>query len=96
MQMITRKLYQYHITASKLEVDAKAKQSNFRMYGECEAFDTSMTKTRARAALAKATGVSVPKGLVIEWEPTGSVTYGLPLDRFLEEAQVVATDISEA
>ena len=88
MQNITRTLNIYEIKAYDLVEDEDGSPS-VQVIAECEAEDSSMTKSLARAELAAATGAPLPKGITVKWRAIGSVTYAMPLDRFLDGAVIV-------
>lgn len=88
MQNITRKLTVYKITAYDVKVENM--QPTMEIVAECEVLDSSMTRGKARAALAEATGMTMPKGIDIIWEEARQVTYAMPLDQFLAGAVIVA------
>lgn len=89
MKNITRTMTNFEIKA--YTVDEAVTPPEVKVYGECIAQDTAMTKGAARAALADAMGHTVPKGLTITWAPVSSITYAMPLDKFLAEAVVIDT-----
>lgn len=87
MQKITRTLTQYKIRAYEVNGGTEP-QLNVVM--ECQALGTSMTKAVARAALAQV-GEPPRKGLTITWEPVSQITYAMPLDQFIAQAEIVDT-----
>lgn len=93
--MITRSITKFEVTAYKLYVDhGVPKLENI---GTAEVEGTRCDKTTARKAIADATGKTLPKGVEIEVVPKTVTTYGLDLDKFLSQAQVVAVkDAGEA
>ena len=34
----------------------------------------------------------MPKGLTIKWKPVGTITYAMPLDKFLDDAIIIKRD----
>lgn len=93
--MITRSITKFEVTAYKLYVDhGVPKLENI---GTAEVEGTRCDKTTARKAIADATGKTLPKGVEIEVVPKTVTTYGMDLDKFLSQAQVVAVkDAGEA
>lgn len=93
--MITRSITKFEVTAYKLYVDhGVPKLENI---GSAEVEGTRCDKTTARKAIADATGKTLPKGVEIEVVPKTVTTYGMDLDKFLSQAQVVAVkDAGEA
>lgn len=93
--MITRSITKFEVTAYKLYVDhGVPKLENI---GTAEVEGTRCDKTTARKAIADATGKTLPKGVEIEIVPKTFTTYGMDLDKFLSQAQVVAVkDAGEA
>ena len=88
MQNITRTLTEYEIKAYGLGVDENGVPT-VQVVAECNAEDASMTKSLARAELAAATGLPIPKGTTIKWKPVGTITYAMPLDKFLDGAVII-------
>ena len=88
MQNITRTLTEYEIKAYGLGVDENGVPT-VQVVAECNAEDASMTKSLARAELAAATGLPIPKGTTIKWKPVGTITYAMPLDKFLDGAIII-------
>lgn len=88
MQNITRTLTEYEIKAYDLVEDENGIPT-VQVVAECKAEGASMTKSLARAELAAATGQTMPKGLSIKWKPIGTITYAMPLDRFLDCAIII-------
>lgn len=88
MQNITRTLTEYEIKAYDLGVDENGIPI-IQTVAECNAEGASMTKSLARAELAAATGQAMPKGLTIKWKPIGTITYAMPLDKFLDGAIII-------
>lgn len=88
MQNITRTLTEYEIKAYDLVEDENGIPT-VQVVAECKAEGASMTKSLARAELAAATGQTMPKGLAIKWKPIGTITYAMPLDRFLDCAIII-------
>lgn len=88
MQNITRTLTEYEIKAYDLAEDENGIPA-VKVVAECNAEGASMTKSLARAELAAATGQAMPKGLTIKWKPIGTVTYAMPLDKFLDGAIII-------
>lgn len=91
--MITRSITKYEVTAYKLYVDhGVPKLDNI---GSAEVEGTRCDKTMARKAIADATGKSLPKGVEIEIVEKEVTTYGMDLDKFLSQAQVVSVKAAE-
>lgn len=88
MQKITRTLTQYHI---KAYVVSDGNEPTLTVVNECYAQGTSMTKSEARAALTRAYGETPKKGLTITWNPVSQVTYAMPLDEFIANAEAIET-----
>ena len=88
MQNITRTLTEYEIKAYDLGEDENGIPT-VQVVAECNAEGASMTKSLARAELAAATGQAMPKGLTIKWKPIGTITYAMPLDKFLDGAIII-------
>lgn len=59
---------------------------------DCECVDASMTKGKARAALANAAGNPMPRGCTVKWDVVGRITYAMPLDDFIAAATVLETE----
>lgn len=91
MQNITRTLTEYEIKAYDLGEDENGVPT-VQVVAECNAEGASMTKSLARAELAAATGQAMPKGLTIKWKPVGTITYAMPLDKFLDNAIIIKRD----
>lgn len=91
MQNITRTLTEYEIKAYDLGEDENGVPT-VQVVAECNAEGASMTKSLARAELAAATGQPMPKGLTIKWKPVGTITYAMPLDKFLDGAIIIKRD----
>lgn len=91
MQNITRTLTEYEIKAYDLGEDENGVPT-VQVVAECNAEGASMTKSLARAELAAATGQAMPKGLTIKWKPVGTITYAMPLDKFLVDAIIIKRD----
>lgn len=85
--MITRSITKFEVTAYKLYVDHGVPK--FDKIGAAEVEGTRCDKTTARKAIADATGKTLPKGVEIEVVPKTVTTYGMDLDKFLSQAQVV-------
>lgn len=92
MQNITRTLTEYDIKAYSVAEDENGVPS-LAIIAECQAESASMTKTLARAELAAATGEPLPKGVTVKWKPIGTVTYAMPLDKFLDSAAILKKEI---
>ena len=88
MQNITRTLTEYEIKAYDLGEDENGVPT-VQVVAECNAEGASMTKSLARAELAAAMGQPMPKGLPIKWKPVGTITYAMPLDKFLDGAVII-------
>lgn len=88
MQNITRTLTEYEIKAYDLGEDENGLPT-VQVVAECNAEGASMTKSLARAELAAATGHPMPKGLTIKWKAIGTITYAMPLDKFLDDATII-------
>lgn len=91
MQNITRTLTEYEIKAYDLGEDESGIPT-VQVVAECNAEGASMTKSLARAELAAATGQAMPKGITIKWKPIGTITYAMPLDKFLDGAIIIKRD----
>ena len=91
MQNITRTFTLYNVRAYDL-VENEDGDPGISVIAECQCLNTSMTKSTARAELAQATGNKIPKGVAIKWTPVETVTYAMPMDRFIENAIVVAKE----
>ena len=85
--MITRAITKYEVTAYKLYADHGVPK--LEKIGAAEVEGTRCDKTMARKAIADATGKTLPKGVEIEIVPKTVTTYGMDLDKFLSQAQVV-------
>ena len=94
MQNITRTLTDYEIKAYSLGEDENSIPT-VQVFAECNAEGASMTKSLARAELACATGQPIPKGLTIKWKPIGTITYAMPLDKFLDGAVIIKRESIE-
>lgn len=92
MQNITRTLTEYEIKAYDLGEDENGVPT-VQVVAECNAEGASMTKSLARAELAAATGLPIPKGTTIKWNPIGTITYAMPLDRFLDGAIIIKHEV---
>ena len=87
-------------------VDAMIKKFGYKNIMEVPKLDkiasaevegTRCDKTMARKAIADATGKALPKGVEIEIVAKTVTTYGMDLDKFLSQAQVVSVkDAHEA
>ena len=91
MQNITRTFTLYNVRAYDL-VENEYGDPGISVIAECQCLNTSMTKSTARAELAQATGNKIPKGVAIKWTPVETVTYAMPMDKFIENAIVVAKE----
>ena len=91
MQNITRTFTLYNVRAYDL-VENEDGDPGISVIAECQCLNTSMTKSTARAELAQATGNKIPKGVAIKWTPVETVTYAMPMDKFIENAIVVAKE----
>lgn len=93
--MITRSITKFEATAYKLYVDHGVPK--LEKIGTAEVEGTRCDKTMARKAIADATGKALPKGVEIEIAAKTVTTYGMDLDKFLSQAQVVSVkDAHEA
>lgn len=93
--MITRSITKFEVTAYKLYIDHGAPK--LEKIGTAEVEGTRCDKTMARKAIADATGKTLPKGVEIEIVAKTVTTYGMDLDKFLSQAQVVSVkDAHEA
>lgn len=93
--MITRSITKFEVTAYKLYVDHGVPK--LEKIGTAEVEGTRCDKTMARKAIADATGKTLPKGVEIEIAAKTVTTYGMALDKFLSQAQVVSVkDAREA
>lgn len=91
MQNITRTFTLYNVSAYDL-VENEDGDPGISVVAECQCLNSSMTKSTARAELAQATGNKIPKGVVIKWTPVETITYAMPMARFIENAIVVAKE----
>lgn len=85
--MITRSITKYEVTAYKLYVEHGVPKLD--KIGSAEVEGTRCDKTMARKAIADATGKTLPKGVEIGIAEKEVTTYGMDLDKFLSQAQVV-------
>ena len=93
--MITRSITKFEVTAYKLYADHGVPK--IEKIGTAEVEGTRCDKTMARKAIADATGKTLPKGVEIEIAAKTVTTYGMDLDKFLSQAQVVSVkDAHEA
>ena len=93
--MITRSITKFEVTAYKLYADHGVPK--LEKIGTAEVEGTRCDKTMARKAVADATGKTLPKGVEIEIVAKTVTTYGMDLDKFLSQAQVVSVkDAHEA
>ena len=93
--MITRSITKFEVTAYKLYVDHGVPK--LEKIGTAEVEGTRCDKSMARKAIADATGKTLPKGVEIEIAAKTVTTYGMDLDKFLSQAQVVSVkDAHEA
>lgn len=91
--MITRSITKYEVTAYKLYVDHGVPKLD--KIGSAEVEGTRCDKTMARKAIADATGKALPKGVEIEIAEKEVTTYGMDLDKFLSQAQVISVKSAE-
>jgi len=90
MANITRTMNVYDVRAyDVVENDGKMVVN---IICETEAVDTSMTMGKARAALAKAAGKSMPRGCTVKWVQMGRIVYAMPLEEFIAAASVLETE----
>ncbi|PWM70768.1 MAG: hypothetical protein DBX59_10165 [Bacillota bacterium] len=93
--MITRSITKFEVTAYNLYADHGVPK--LEKIGTAEVEGTRCDKTMARKAIADATGKTLPKGVEIEIVAKTVTTYGMDLDKFLSQAQVVSVkDVHEA
>lgn len=93
--MITRSITKFEVAAYKLYVDHGVPK--LEKIGTAEVESTRCDKSMARKAIADATGKTLPKGVEIEIVAKTVTTYGMDLDKFLSQAQVVSVeDVHEA
>lgn len=93
--MITRSITKFEVTAYKLYADHGVPK--LEKIGTAEVEGTRCDKTMARKAIADATGKTLPKGVEVEIAAKTVTTYGMDLDKFLSQAQVVSVkDAHEA
>lgn len=93
--IITRSITKFEVTAYKLYVDHGVPK--LEKIGTAEVEGTRCDKTMARKAIADATGKTLPKGVEIEIAAKTVTTYGMDLDKFLSQAQIVSVkDAHEA
>lgn len=83
---ITRTLTTYRIQSGSLEMCDG--EPLYIPYGGTEIIAPRMTRTIARAAL-KTAGVPTPKGCHIEWSEEVRNVYSMPLETFIEHAEVI-------
>lgn len=88
MQNITRTMSKFHVRALDL-VDNEQGEPEVKTIAECDTCAFSLNKGAARAALSEATGEKIPRGVMVKWDKTGSITYAMPLDEFLEGAIII-------
>lgn len=91
MQNITRTFTLYNVRAYDL-VENEDGVPGISVIAECQCLNTSMTKSTARAELAQATGNKIPKGVAIKWTPVETATYAMTMEKFIENAIVVAKE----
>ena len=91
--MITRSITKYEVTAYKLYVEHGVPKLD--KIGSAEVEGTRCDKTMARKAIADATGKALPKGVEIDIAEKEVTTYGMDLDKFLSQAQVVGVKSAE-
>lgn len=91
--MITRSITKYEVTAYKLYVDHGVPKLDKIASAEVEG--TRCDKSMARKAIADATGKTLPKGVEIEIAEKEVTTYGMDLDKFISQAQVVSVKSAE-
>lgn len=91
MQNITRTFTEYDVKAYDL-VENDGGEPAISVIAECRCLNTSMTKSTARAELAQATGAKLPKGVTIKWKPIETVTYAMPMDKFIEYAIIISKE----
>lgn len=92
---ITRSITKFEVTAYKLYADHGVPK--LEKIGTAEVEGTRCDKSMARKAIADATGKTLPKGVEIEIVAKTVTTYGMDLDKFLSQAQVVSVkDAREA
>lgn len=94
MKNVTRTMVKYRIRAYDLVKGEDGKPA-VGVVCETVAEAASLTKSEARALLAPHyEGGKLPKGLTLDWEKVGTVTYAMPLEKYLEQAVVIGeTDI---
>lgn len=93
--MITRSITKFEVTAYELYVDHGVPK--LEKIGTAEVEGTRCDKTMARKAIADATGKTLSRGVEIEIVAKTVTTYGMDLDKFLSQAQVVSVkDAHEA
>lgn len=92
---ITRSITKFEVTAYKLYADHGVPK--LEKIGTAEVEGTRCDKAMARKAIADATGKTLPRGVEIEIVAKTVTTYGMDLDKFLSQAQVVSVkDAHEA
>ena len=92
---ITRSITKFEVTAYKLYTDHGVPK--LEKIGTAEVEGTRCDKSMARKAIADATGKTLPRGVEIEIAAKTVTTYGMDLDKFLSQAQVVSVkDAHEA
>lgn len=93
--MMTRSITKFEVTAYKLYSDHGVPK--LEKIGTAEVEGTRCDKTLARKAIADAMGKTLPKGVEIEIVAKTVTTYGMDLDKFISQAQVVSVkDAHEA
>lgn len=83
---VKRTFTRWRIRCFKLEL-AKDLTASLVCVGECEETASSMNDRVARCAL-RASGVSIPKGAKVRFEPLQEITMEMPVEQFMELAVV--------
>jgi hypothetical protein len=87
---ITRTMNVYKIQAFDIAEDGG--RMGVEVIAQCECVDASLTKSKARAALANAAGNPMPRGCTVKWDVVGRITYAMPLEDFIAAATVLETE----
>lgn len=94
---VKRTFTRWRIRCFKLEL-AQDLTPSLVCVGECEETASSMSDRVARCAL-RASGVSIPKGAKVRFEPLQEITMEMPVEQFMELAvvtNVTPEDVEES
>ena len=94
---VKRTFTRWRIRCFKLEL-AQDLTPSLVCVGECEETASSMSDRVARCAL-RASGVSIPKGAKVRFEPLQEITMEMPVEQFMELAVVTSVtpeDVEES